>query len=147
MRDEHDAQDIVQEAFLRALRHYDPYTVADARAWLLTIVRNCCHTWIGRQRADARTVAYDDHEHAVADPAPDPEERAVAREEREALRAAIDALPAEFREVIILREVQQMSYREISQVAGIPVGTVMSRLARARLRLQRALRGTAGPDQ
>jgi RNA polymerase sigma-70 factor (ECF subfamily) len=142
MRDEHDAQDVVQEAYLRALRHYDSHTVADSRAWLLAIVRNCCWSWKAKHRVDASSVEYDDELHAVADPAPGPEALSISGSEHEALHAALDALPTDFREILILREIQQLSYEEISTVAGIPVGTVMSRLARARRRLQDALGGS-----
>ena len=139
MRDDHDAQDVVQEAYLRALRHYHPDTVADPRPWLLAIVRNCCFTWKTRHRVDARSVEYDDEQHALPDPLPDPEALAVAGSERDRLHRALDTLPPEFRDVLVLRELEQLSYREIADVTGVPVGTVMSRLARARRRLQRVL--------
>src|SRR5580704_17022205 len=132
MRHEHDAQDIVQEAYLRALRHFDPYSIADARAWLLTIVRHCCFSWKTKHRADAQSVEYDDRLHAQADPAPNPEALTIAHSTRDTIRAAVDALPTEFREVIVLREIEGLAYRDIAQVVGVPIGTVMSRLARAR---------------
>jgi len=143
LRHQHDAQDVVQEAYLRALRHYDPSTIGDARAWLLTIVRHCCHSWQASHRADARSVEYDDDVHAHADSAPDPEMLTISRSVRDAVHAALDALPPVYREILILREIQQLSYREISQIVGIPMGTVMSRLARARERLAGALGGSS----
>jgi RNA polymerase sigma-70 factor (ECF subfamily) len=139
LRDEHDAQDVVQDAVLRALRHFDGYRQGDARAWLLAIVRNCCLTWHVRHRADRRSVPYtDDTAAAVRDPR-ETDARAIQRSERAAIERAVAALPTEFREVIVLREIEDLSYREISDVVGVPIGTVMSRLARARQRLAIAL--------
>jgi RNA polymerase sigma-70 factor (ECF subfamily) len=133
--DEHDAQDVVQDAVLRALRYFDGYRDGDARAWLLTIVRNCCLTWQRRHRGDRLVVPFADD---VAERIRDPHEAemlAIERSERAMLERAVAALPTEFREVIVLREVEGLSYKEISEVVGVPMGTVMSRLARARKRL------------
>ena len=93
MRNEHDAQDIVQESYLRALRNYQPHTINDPRAWLLTIVRNCCFSWKTRHRRDALSVEYDDAIHAQADPAPGPDALVIASSSHDAMRAALDALP------------------------------------------------------
>lgn len=139
LRDEHDAQDAVQDAALRALRYFETYREGDARAWLLAIVRNCCLTWHRRQRIQRASVPL-----AHADPtdlaaARETDARAIARSERAALERAMAALPVEFREVIVLREIQELSYKEISDVVGVPIGTVMSRLSRARKRLAAAL--------
>jgi RNA polymerase sigma-70 factor (ECF subfamily) len=139
LRDEHDAQDVVQDAVLRALRYFDGYRDGDARAWLLTIVRNCCLSWQRRHRADRLAVPFADE---VTEQLSDPQESdalAIERSERAVLERAIATLPTEFREVIVLREVEDLSYKEISEVVGIPIGTVMSRLARARKRLAAAL--------
>jgi RNA polymerase sigma-70 factor, ECF subfamily len=142
-RNEHDAEDIVQDAYLRALRYFDGYRGeggTSARAWLLTIVRNTAHTFRQRGRVDALTTEFDDaqHSHAAMGDRPDgAQERGDAKE---TLGHALDRLPPEFREVIVLRELQGLSYKEISEVAGVPVGTVMSRLSRARARLQEVLR-------
>lgn len=147
VRNEHDAQDIVQDAFLRALRHFDGVTVDHPRAWLLTIVRRTCYSRHTRLRARAETDSFDETLHTVGTSLPDPEALAMAVSTRERLMAAIDTLPPEFREVLILREIQELSYREISQVIDAPIGTVMSRLSRARLRMQALLGGrreTAG---
>lgn len=139
LRDEHDAQDAVQDAVLRALRYFETYRDGDARAWLLAIVRNCCLTWHRRQRGDRATVPLLDIDVADIGSGRETDARAIARSEREALQRAVAALPVEFREVIVLREVQELSYKEISAVVGVPIGTVMSRLARGRKRLAAAL--------
>jgi RNA polymerase sigma-70 factor, ECF subfamily len=139
LRDEHDAQDVVQDAVLRALRYFEGYRDGDARAWLLAIVRNCCLTWQRRHRGDRLTVPFADE---VAERISDPRETdalAIQRSDRAMLERAVAALPTEFREVIVLREVEGLSYKEISDVVGAPMGTVMSRLARARKRLASAL--------
>ncbi|HEV8233189.1 MAG TPA: sigma-70 family RNA polymerase sigma factor [Gemmatimonadaceae bacterium] len=139
LRDEHDAQDVVQDAVLRALRYFDGYRDGDARAWLLAIVRNCCLTWQRRHRGDRLTVPFGDD---VAERVSDSRETdtlAIERSDRAMLERAVAALPTEFREVIVLREVEGLSYKEISDVIGAPMGTVMSRLARARKRLASVL--------
>jgi len=135
LRDEHDAQDVVQEASLRALRYFDGYSGGDARAWLLAIVRNCSLTWRKRRRIDDRTIPFDDTSELATSEADAPDVAAVQASEQARVNQAISALPEEFREVIVLREVQDLSYREIGDVVGVPIGTVMSRLARARKRL------------
>jgi RNA polymerase sigma-70 factor (ECF subfamily) len=140
LRDQHDAQDAVQDAVLRALRYFETYREGDARAWLLAIVRNCCLTRHRKAQVERANIAFVedvDVVHEGAGRATDA--RAVEQSERAALQRALDGLPAEFREVIVLREVQGLSYREISDVVGVPIGTVMSRLARARRRLASAL--------
>jgi RNA polymerase sigma-70 factor (ECF subfamily) len=140
LRDEHDAQDAVQDAVLRALRYFEGYRDGDARAWLLTIVRNCCLT---RQRRDRARRSMMPFIEAAAVEAADPRETdqpAIERSDRAALERLVAALPPEFREVIVLREVEELSYKEISDIVGVPIGTVMSRLARARQRLASALR-------
>jgi RNA polymerase sigma-70 factor (ECF subfamily) len=135
LRDEHDAQDVVQEASLRALRYFEGYSGGDARAWLLAIVRNCSRTWRKRHRVDERTVSFDETADLATSEADAPDAAAVQASEQARVQQAVDSLPDEFREVIVLREVQDLSYREIGDVVGVPIGTVMSRLARARKRL------------
>ena len=135
LRDEHDAHDVVQEASLRALRYFDGYSGGDARAWLLAIVRNCSLTWRKRRRVDDRTVPFEDAAPISTSEAEAPDAAVMHASEQARVQQAIESLPDEFREVIVLREVQDLSYREIGDVVGVPIGTVMSRLARARKRL------------
>src|SRR6266576_2009261 len=128
----HDAEDVVQDACVRALKYFDTFRGehgTSARAWLLTIVRNTAYSWRKGHRNDALTTEFDEteHSHVVADADP---------EAKETLSRALERLAPEFREVIVLRELQGLSYKEISDVAGVPVGTVMSRLSRARTQLQ-----------
>jgi RNA polymerase sigma-70 factor (ECF subfamily) len=127
-----DADDIVQDAMLRAFRAFDGFRGGDARAWLLAIVRNC---WLSAGRATRRRghTMLDD---GMADAGPDPEETAIQSGHQRRLEAMIARLPDDFREVLILREIQDMSYREIAEIIGAPIGTVMSRLARARASLR-----------
>jgi RNA polymerase sigma-70 factor, ECF subfamily len=132
-----DAQDVVQTAMLRAFQAFDRFRGGNARAWLLTIVRNSSYTWLKKNRATTLTTEFDEELHgAVAETPADILSRNL---DREKLRAAIEALPAEFREAIVLRELEGMSYKEMADVAGVPLGTVMSRLARARAQLQKTL--------
>ena len=141
-RDADDAQDIVQEASLRAFRYFAGFRgtePGEGRAWLLAIVRNTARTWRERNRHHAQATAFDEELHSERVAEDHPEAAVVRKSEGEALREAIDRLPTEFREVIVLRELEGLSYKEISDVAGIPVGTVMSRLSRARGRLEEAL--------
>jgi len=135
-----DAEDLVQEAFLRAWRGFEGLRGGDVKAWLFTIVRNCHATALqqGQRRAvlslrDAPLPAMRTHSEPAGD---DPESVATAEEERRSLRSVIAALPDEHREVLLLREMEDMSYREIAQVTQVPIGTVMSRLARARAALR-----------
>ena len=142
MHDDHDAQDVVQDAYLRALKYFGGFRSegeSGGRAWLLAIVRNTAYTWRRRHRTDALATEFDEEQHSEMVADEHPEAAVVAQNERAALHRAIDDLPPEFREVIVLRELEGMSYKEISDVAGVPVGTVMSRLSRARRRLEEAL--------
>jgi len=130
-RNDHDAQDVVQEAVLRAYRFFDGLR-GEPKPWLLAIVRNSCLSWLQVNRP-ADLAAFDDR--VVEPEAPDeagPEAQAMRAVDRRMLNDAIAALPAQFREVLVLRELEDLSYREIARVADIPIGTVMSRLARAR---------------
>jgi RNA polymerase sigma-70 factor, ECF subfamily len=139
LRDEHDAQDAVQDAALRAHRFFGGFRDGDARAWFLAIVRNCCRTWQRRHRRDRLTTPLsDDHASELADDVAT-DTLALEQSERAAIARAIDSLPPEFREVVVLRELQGLSYAEISSVVGVPVGTVMSRLSRARRRVAASL--------
>ena len=137
--DGHDAEDVVQEAFLRAYRSFDSFRGEDGRAWLLAVVRNTGYTWLKRNRGHEPAASFDEEIHVTDSEAWNPERLALQSAAREELRAALDKLPVEFREVIVLRELEGLSYKEIAAVADIPLGTVMSRLTRARTRLQQAL--------
>jgi RNA polymerase sigma-70 factor (ECF subfamily) len=123
-----DADDIVQDAMLRAFRAFDGFRGGDARAWLLTIVRNCWRT----AGAASRKRGYTELDERLETGDAGPEETAMAASRRRRLDAMIALLPEEFREVLILREMEDMSYRQIADITGAPIGTVMSRLARAR---------------
>jgi RNA polymerase sigma-70 factor (ECF subfamily) len=138
-RNDHDAEDVVQEAYLRAYQFFDGFHGGDGRAWLLRIVRNTCYSWLEKNRSRDPTVAFDETKHSTQREESSPEAPLVAREDREMLRRALEELPSEFRETIVLREMEGLSYKEIAAVSGIPVGTVMSRLARARERLHECL--------
>ncbi len=139
-----DAADVVQEASLRALSFFDGFRGGDARAWLLRIVRNTCYTWLRQNRVDKMT-SFDEAVHDVAGSAEDPERRTLARADRRMLQQAIEELPMEFREALVLREIEDLSYKDIAHVSGVPIGTVMSRLARARKLLRDRLSGEVIP--
>jgi RNA polymerase sigma-70 factor (ECF subfamily) len=140
---DHDAEDVVQEAYLRALRAFDRYRGGDPRSWLLTIVRNTCYTWLRQNRrselAPGGDLADDTWAETAADPAGEPEAQFIRNADRQLLREALEALPAEFREAFVLRELEGCSYKEIADIVDVPLGTVMSRLARARKQLQQFL--------
>jgi RNA polymerase sigma-70 factor (ECF subfamily) len=138
-RNDQDAEDMVQEAYLRAFKSFDSFYGANARAWLLTIVRNTCYTWLAKNRADGLAISLEDELHDVEGEGPDPQALLLHRENKQLLRQALEELPAEFREALVLRELEGLSYKEIAEIAGIPSGTVMSRLARARGRLKQSL--------
>ena len=138
-RSSSDADDIVQEAFLRAFRGFEGLRGGDVKAWLLTIVRNCHATALQQQQRRATVPLPEDHEETLAATqaaSPDPESISTGDEERRTLGRLIADLPAEHREVLLLREMEDLSYREISAVTQVPIGTVMSRLARARAALR-----------
>ena len=129
-----DAEDVAQDAVLRAFRAFDGFRGGDAKAWLLAIVRNCHYTAVGRTR---KTVPLPEQgENDIASDAPDPERSAIDADRARKLNQAIASLPDEFREALVLREMEDMSYRDIAEITGAPIGTVMSRLARARALLR-----------
>ena len=134
-RDEHDAEDVVQDAYVRAWTFFDSFHGGDSRAWLLTIVRHTCYTWLQRHRGHELATTFDDERHSGEREASNPETLLLQRADQQLLREALDALPVEYREVVVLRELEGLSYKEIAGVADLPLGTVMSRLARARKRL------------
>jgi RNA polymerase sigma-70 factor (ECF subfamily) len=131
-----DAQDVVQEAYLRALRYFSSFHGDDARTWLLRIVRNTCYTWLRQQRNSDLTSLFNEEIHSSAAPeASSPELLLLEQADREMLMQALEQLPVEWRETLVLRELEGLPYREIAAVTDSPIGTVMSRLARARARL------------
>ena len=140
-RNDHDAEDVLQEAMLRAYRHFAGLR-GEARPWLLAVVRNACWSWLQANRP-AELEPLDD---GIADDAlPGPEALLARSLDRRMLNEAIAALPVQFREVLVLRELEDLAYRDIARVAGIPIGTVMSRLARARRMLAESVRVVAAP--
>lgn len=145
LRNEHDAQDVVQDAYLRAFRFFDGFRGEDARPWLMRIVRNACYSWMSAQGREPMQVELDEErDRDVADAElsstdDNPEILLMKKLERGRVDAAIEQLPPVFREAFILREQEEMSYEEIAQITGIPMGTVMSRLSRARRLLRAAL--------
>ena len=138
-RNDHDAQDMVQEACLRAFKFFAGFHGVDARAWLLTIVRNTCYTWLEQNRRGQAMTSFDEEIHTVEEDALNPSALALKSGDREMLKQSLEQLPAEFREVIVLRDLEELSYKQIAEVINAPLGTVMSRLARARGRLKRIL--------
>ena len=131
---DHDAADIAQEACVRAFRFIGGHRGGDARAWLLAIVRNTAFTWLKKNRPQAIVTISDEALAEIEDQSA--VVGAVFSADKNQLRAALEALPLEFREALVLRELEGLSYKEIAEIAGVPVGTVMSRLARARRQLQ-----------
>jgi RNA polymerase sigma factor (sigma-70 family) len=138
-RNDHDAEDLVQEAYLRAFNSFDGFHGGDGRGWILTIVRNTCYTWLQQSRRRELTEVFDEEVHTVEDQTRSAEAGLLKNADAQLVRDALEKLPVEFREILMLREVEGMAYREIADLVGIPVGTVMSRLARGRERLQRQL--------
>jgi RNA polymerase sigma-70 factor (ECF subfamily) len=136
LRDEQAAQDAVQESFLRALRHLSGYRGENARAWLLTIVRHCCATARTRRRRDSAFVEFDERQHSEHVESATPELHLVRSEASEWFHRALNSLSSNDREVLVLREVEDLSYEEIALCIRAPIGTVMSRLSRARKRMQ-----------
>jgi RNA polymerase sigma factor (sigma-70 family) len=142
-RDADASEDIVQEAFLRAYRSFETYRGGDSRAWLFAIVRNCCHVW---RQTDRRKAHFEQHmngkggdsdvdapgEYEIASEEDTPEMATIRRSEQERVRAVISKLPEAMREILVLRELEDLSYRQIAEIIDAPIGTVMSRLARAR---------------
>jgi len=139
LRNEHDARDSVQDAYLRAFKAYDQFRGGDGKPWLLTIVRNVCYSKLRKNRAVEPPNVFDETEHGLVDERAETAERLRREVSVEHLNATLAELPEAMREMIVLHDIEGLSYREIATVVGIPLGTVMSRLARARLRLQREL--------
>jgi RNA polymerase sigma-70 factor, ECF subfamily len=138
-----DAEDVVQDACVRAMRFFSSLRDDDARAWLFAIVRNTWYSRLSRRAAIAGTTPLDSTHHEQPDDALDPEARLLQQRTVAQVRAALEQLPVDFREVIVLREIEGLSYKEIAAVVRTPIGTVMSRLSRARERLLAVLKATA----
>lgn len=134
-----DAEDAVQDACVRALTFFDGFHGADGRAWLLAIVRNTCYDWLRKHRR-VTLLASPEELDRKPDPAPGPEMEQLRRADAQMVQEGLASLPAEYREALVLRELEGMQYREIAQVTGVPIGTVMSRLARGRKRLGEAIK-------
>ena len=138
MRDADDADDVVQEASLRAFRYFGTFVGGDGRAWFLRIVRNTCYGW-RRNRYQPPTDSFDEEQHSSARPQSDPETLLLQIDDATLVARALSRLPDHFHQLLVLRELEGLSYRELSNVIGIPIGTVMSRLSRAREALRSAL--------
>lgn len=138
-RNEEDAEDVVQEAYVRALRFFGAFRGGSARAWVLRIVRNTCYNWLEKNRPLQSAAEFDEDLFGPDPRTLNPEETLLRSASDKMLRHALEALPLIFREVLILRELEGMSYKEIAEVTGMPTGTVMSRLSRARDGLRQSL--------
>jgi RNA polymerase sigma-70 factor, ECF subfamily len=143
MRNETEAEDVVQDAYVRAIRHFSAFRGGDGRAWLLKIVRNGCYDRLKQKGASIQDTDFDETKHGSLQQTGNPETAMLLAERIAALRTALEELPEEYREVLVLRELEQLSYREIANIVVVPMGTVMSRLSRGRLRLQQALSNSA----
>ena len=137
LRSREDAEDVAQEAMLRAYRFFGGYRAGDARAWLLQIVRNCCYSWLQKNRTGEELT--DTMEETIPDEGDSPETLAIASFDRGRLASALESLPAHFREILVLRELEGCSYKEIASITSRPIGTIMSSLARGRQQLKKAL--------
>jgi RNA polymerase sigma-70 factor, ECF subfamily len=138
MRDEHDAEDAVQEASLRAFRYFRTFVGGDGRAWFLRIVRNTCYSW-RHHGYEAPNDSFDEGQHSSGRPPSDPETLLLQTDAAASIARALGGLPDHFHQLLVLRELEGLSYRELADVIGIPIGTVMSRLSRAREALRGAL--------
>jgi RNA polymerase sigma-70 factor, ECF subfamily len=146
MRNEPDAQDVAQEAYLRAFRFFPGFRGGNARAWLLKIIRNTCYTWLQANRPLQDAAEFDEKLFPADSRSLNPEESVLQNDSDTLVRKALEKLPSNFREVLILRELEGMSYREIADITGMPAGTVMSSLSRARGRLRQILAGPMSED-
>jgi RNA polymerase sigma-70 factor (ECF subfamily) len=147
VRDDHDAQDVVQEAYLRAFKFARGFRGGDPRAWILAIVRNTAFTWLRRNRGSESPTEFDEKIHGGSTEEIGLEADAVRKADGAMIRAALDELTDEFREVIVMRDIEGLSYKEIADAADLPIGTVMSRLARARGKLARSLQERIGKER
>jgi len=146
LRNEQDSQDVVQEAYLRAFKSFAGFHGSNGRAWLLTIVRNTSYTLLKKNRAVDLTTTFDEEIHGYGDEAVSPVTILERSDNAELIKEAMNELPAEFREILTLRHLEGLSYKEIADIAQIPPGTVMSRLARARGKLKECLATRMGKE-
>jgi len=139
VRNSHDAEDVVQEAYLRAFKFFGGYQGGDARAWVLRIVRNTCYSFFEKNRPAELAEQFDEEIHTAGPEQPSTETELLRSADSRMLRDALSELPVSFREVLVLRELEGMSYKEIAEVMDVPIGTVMSGLARGRSQLRERL--------
>jgi RNA polymerase sigma factor (sigma-70 family) len=139
VHNQHDAEDLVQEAYLRAFKFFSGYYGGDSRAWVLTIVRNTCYTWLQQNRVLRLADPIEDKLDEVGLDFADPEMLLLQSVDAQIVRHALQELPVEFREIVVMREMEGLSYKEIANIVDVPIGTVMSRLARGRKRLHAML--------
>ena len=137
-KDQHAAEDVVQEAYLRAARYFSSFRGGDGRAWFLSVVRRASFDWLEKQRTQ-ESVVFNDELHGRADESSSPEFLAIQKCDRDLVRQALERLPPQLREIVVLRELEGLSYQEIAFVTKLPLGTVMSRLSRVRKQLQTRL--------
>lgn len=138
-RNEHDAEDVAQDALLRAYKYFGGFRGGSSRSWLLSIVRNTCYNWLEKNRKKELGTVFDEEIHVPENETEEPQNAFLTGVSKEMVMQAIEALPVEFREIVVLRELEDLSYKEIADTAGVPIGTVMSRLARARKQLQKSI--------
>jgi RNA polymerase sigma-70 factor, ECF subfamily len=144
LRNRADAEDVAQDSMVRAYRFFQGFRGGDARAWFLQIVRNGCYSWLDKNRPMELMTEFDEELHAR--PSASPEALASRADEKQQLMLALEALPPRSREVLVLRELEECSYKEIAEITGIPMGTVMSTLSRARSRLQEIMSGSTARE-
>ncbi len=144
LRNRADAEDVAQDSMVRAYRFFQGFCGGDARAWFLQIVRNGCYSWLDKNRPMELMAEFDEELHVR--PSASPEALAAQADEKQQLMLALEALPPRSREVLVLRELEECSYKEIAEITGIPMGTVMSTLSRARSRLQQIMSGSTAKE-
>ena len=148
VRNEQDAEDLVQDSCLRAFKSMDGFRGGDARAWLLAIVRNTCYSWLQRRNKIVETTTeFNEETHSQETISSTVEQELLQRVERQRIQDELEAMPLEFREAMVLREIEDLSYKEIADVTGVPMGTVMSRLSRGRRWLRERLLQPAGKEE
>jgi RNA polymerase sigma-70 factor (ECF subfamily) len=140
------AEDVVQEAYLRALKHSGGFRDGNARAWLLTIVRNTAYSWLRKTRACEPVVQFDEDVHTRTSGTSNPEKLLLENADRQFVEETLTALPVRFREILVLRELEGCSYKEIAAVMGMPMGTVMSTLSRARDSFRKGVAGVSSAE-